>query len=144
MSGSTTRSGRLGKAVVDDTLLRRLTQFTINSKAGESAWGDSDSEGHTNRQLARKDRTGKISGKFDTDEPVYNVFEEGDFVKLVLWEDPDEPNAYWVFPSAMIQTFDLVYDQDTQEVVGWTADFGEDGKSYKPGEDGAPAETFPD
>lgn len=141
MSGSTARSGRDGKAVVEDALIARLTQWNLNETASESAWGDSDSEGFTNRKTARKDATGQIQGKFDEDTPVYQVFRVGDQPKLVLWENADD---YWVFPSSHIQSFNLVYDQDTQEVVGWTSDFGADGRYYCPGEDGAPVETLPD
>jgi hypothetical protein len=37
----------------------------------------------------------------------------------------------------------MTYDQDSKEVVEWTADFGADGKYYYPGESGAPVETLP-
>jgi hypothetical protein len=140
MTGVTAVSGRLGKAVIDGELLARLTMWNVNRQAAESAWGDSDSGGFTNRKLARRDATGNIAGKLDSDDYQYNVFDDGDICKLVLWENT---TRYWVFPSCLIQNFNLEFNQDTQEVVGWTADFGADGIYYKPGQSGAPNETLP-
>lgn len=137
---STAISGRLGKAVVDDALILRLTQWTVNPTAGESAWGDSDSAGYTNRKKARLDCTGSIEGKFDTGTKIYTQFVAGDCVKLVLWEDATN---YWVFPSVLITSFNFTVNQDNQEVVGWTADFGADGIFYRPGQSGASTETLP-
>lgn len=134
------RSGELGKAVVDGTLVARLTQWTVNPTASETTWGDSDSAGYTNRKKARLDCTGTIEGKFDDDNPVYDLFDVGDSPKLVLWENATD---YWVFPCCLIQKFSINYNQDTKEVVGWTADFGSDGIFYRPGQAGAPSETLP-
>ncbi len=44
---------------------------------------------------------------------------------------------------ALITGYQLTLDQDSKEVVGWTADFGADGQYYRPGETGQPTETFP-
>lgn len=139
-NSSTAVSGRDGKAVVDGSLVARLTQWSINPSTSESAWGDSDSQGYTARARARKDCTGSIQGKFDTGSKIYTLFEAGDIVELVLWEDASN---YWAFPRVLITSFNLVFDQDTQEVVGWTADFGADGIFYRPGASGAPTETLP-
>ena len=130
-NSSTARAGNLGKAVVDDTLVARLKTWSFNPIVGESAWGDSDSAGFTNRKAARKDGTGSMTGAFDTTSKVYDLFVPGDIVKLVLWEDATD---YWVMPCALIQSFDVTYDNDTKEVVEWSADFGADGQYYKPGE----------
>jgi hypothetical protein len=138
--GSTARSGELGKAVIEDTLVARITKWSLEDSVGESAWGDSDSEGYTNRKAARKDCTGSLEGKFDEDSPVYDLFATGDIVELVLWETATD---YWAFPRALMKNFKITYDQDTKEVVGWTADFGADGKFYRPGAVGAPAHTLP-
>jgi len=141
MACSTTAiSGRLGKAVVDDALVLRLTQWSINPTAGESAWADSDSAGYTNRKTARLDCTGSIEGKFDTGTPVYTQFVAGDAVQLVLWQDA---TLYWAFPCVIITGFNFSFNQDSQEVVGWSADFGADGIFYRPGQVGAPSETLP-
>lgn len=140
MTGVSARSGELGKAVVDDTLVARLKSWNLNPTSSETAWGDSDSGAYTNRKRARKDATGSMTGAFDSDSKVYDLFEEGDIVKLVLWETATD---YWALPSALIQSFDLTYNQDTKEVVEWSADFGADGQYYKPGASGAPTETLP-
>jgi hypothetical protein len=140
MSGVTAVSGELGKAVIEGELVHRLTNWSINRQANESAWGDSDSGGFTNRKAARRDATGSIGGKLDEDDLQYNIFDDGDIVALVLWEDT---TRYWVFPSALIQNFQLEFNPDTKEVVGWTADFGADGRYYKPGEAGAPVHSLP-
>lgn len=142
MSGSTARTGRLGKAVIEGTLVRRLTEWGVNPTSGESAWGDSDSEGYTNRLPTRKDCTGSIAGKFDEDEPIYDVFKAGDVVLLVLWQTTTAGD-YWYFERVVITSFNLVYNQDTQEVVGWTSNWGADGRFYAPGEVGAPSATLP-
>lgn len=142
MSGTTARSGDEGKVVVDDQLIARTTAWTLNKAASESAWGDSDSQGYTNRKKARLDGTGTITGKFDTTTKAYDLFQAGDLVELVLWESEDD-NDYWAFPSALIQNFELEYNQDTKEVVGWSSPFGADGKFYYPGEAGAPSHTMP-
>jgi len=139
-SSSSARTGELGKVVVDDTLVARITQWSFNPTAAESAWGDSDSGGYTNRVAARKDGTGSMTGKFDTDSKVYDLFMPGDTVKIVLWESATD---YWVLECALITSFTVTYDQDSKEVVEWSADFGADGKYYYPGEAGAPVEVLP-
>ena len=77
-SSASARTGELGKAVVDSTLIARITQWTFNPTAAESAWGDSDSGGYTNRVSGRKDGTGNLTGKFDTTNKVYDLFMPGD------------------------------------------------------------------
>ena len=140
MSGTTAVSGEIGKAVVDGDLIARLTEWTINEESSESAWGDSDSAGYTNRKAARKDATGTIGGKLDSSDYAYNIFRPGDICKLVLWENA---SRYWVFPSSLIKNFKLTFNPDTKEVVGWTADWGADGIYYAPGQSGASTETLP-
>lgn len=142
MSSSTARTGKDGKAVVDGTLIARLTQWNFQETADGSAWGDSDGAGYTNRTAGRKDLTGTIEGKFDTDDDVYDVFRPGDIVELILWQTTTAGD-YWALPRVLIQNFSLTYNVDTQEVVGWTANFGSDGIYYAPGEAGAPSETLP-
>ena len=144
-NSTTARSGSEGFAMVGTALIARVTQWTLNSLISESAWGDSDSEGYTNRKGARKDGNGQIAGKLDETSPQYNVVNGGDVIDLTLWEDGADttPSTYWNFPCALITQFSFTYDQDTKEVVGWTADFGADGKFYKPGDTGIPSKTFP-
>lgn len=139
-TGVTARSGGDGKIVVGTTKVARATQFNLTASASASEWGDSDSEGYTNRKTNRKDCTGQLQGKFDKNAKIYALFMPGDVVELTLWENSAD---YWNFPSALITDFQITYDMDTREVVGWTASFGADGKFWRPGQSGAPTETLP-
>lgn len=139
-NGSTARTGRDADVAVGSTLVARCTQWSLDESAAESAWGDSNSEGYTNRSLGRKDATGNIQGKLDEDVPCYDLFAPGDIVEITLWEDDE---TYYYFGRAFIRTFNVLYNIDTREVVGWTATFASDGKYYRPGEAGIPSKTKP-
>lgn len=139
-NSSGARGGADGKVVVEDTLILRAKTWQLNNVTSESAWGDSDSQGYTNRKEARKDATGSFTGVFDTNRKPYAVFSPGDIVKLVLWENATD---YYAFPCALIQGYDVTYDMDTKEVVEYTASWGADGIFYYPGQSGAPSETLP-
>jgi hypothetical protein len=130
----------LGKAVVDDVKVARLTQWSFDPSVGDTEWGDSDGEGYTMVKAGRKGGTGSVEGKFDTSKPQYAVFEIGDEVELTLWMDA---TRYFAIPCAVITGFSLVVNVDSQEVVGWTASFKASGKYYYPGQSGAPTETMP-
>lgn len=139
-SADSVRRGNLGKVKVDDVSVARITQWELTRTVEESAWGDSDSQGFTNRVKGREDATGSMVGKFDNDDPVYDLFDVGDTVELVLFETL---TSYWAFPCALISSFNIAYNQDTKEAVEWNADWGADGIFYRPGAAGAPAETYP-
>lgn len=142
MSSANALTGHLGKAVVGSILITKLTMWRISDTVGESAWGDSESAGYTNRAAARRDATGAIGGKFDTTKKPYNVFRAGDIVTLVLWQTTTAGD-YWAFPRVLIQSFDLEINPDTKEVVGWTSNWGSDGIFYSPGMAGAPSHSLP-
>lgn len=139
-NSSTARTGHLGKAVIGGSLIYRLKNWTFNPTCSESAWGDSDSQGFTNRAAARKDGTGSVTGAFDTDRKIYTLFMPGDIASLALWETASE---YWALPRVMITSFSITYDNDTKEAVEWSADFGCDGVYYRPGQSGAPTYSLP-
>ena len=139
-SSESVRTGNLGKVEADDVAIARVTLWDLASRVEETAWGDSDSAGYTNRVKGRKDGTGSVTGKFDDDDPVYDLFDSGDTVTLVLWENV---TSYWVFPCVLIQDFNISYNLDTKEAVEWSSNWGADGIFYKPGAAGAPAETYP-
>lgn len=141
-NGQTALSGTLGKAVIDSILVTRLTSWRLRESVSESTWGDSDSQGFTNRKAARTDGTGSIGGKFDTNRKPYAIFSAGDLITLALWQTATAGD-YWAFPSALIQSFELELSPDSKEVVGWAADFGADGIFYFPGEVGAPTYNLP-
>jgi hypothetical protein len=59
---------------------------------------------------------------------------DNDVVALVLWEDGNEsaPDEYWYFPRALVTGYDQSHDTDNKEPVEWTANFGADGRFFKP------------
>lgn len=139
-SSDSVRRGNLGKVEIDGTLLARTKTWEVNPSSGESAWGDSDSAGYTNRVPGRLDCTGSMTGVYDFDEPIVAIFMPGDIVEVVLWE---APTLYWDFPCALIRNFRVAYNMDTKEAVEWSADFAADGIFYRPGQSGAPAQSYP-
>lgn len=139
-NSSTARTGTAGKAVVDSTLVARVKIWNLAVTSPDVAWGDSDSEGFTVRLGGRKDATGSMTGAFDTGTKVYTLFMPADIVELVLFETATD---YWALPRALIINFNVSYNQDTKEVVEWSADYGCDGQYYHPGEAGAPAHSLP-
>lgn len=142
MSSESALTGREGKFVVDTTLVARCTSWAINnSLASKSEWGDSDSEGWTNRAAGRKDLTFTAEGKYDTTDEVFDLFQPGDILIAVLWLD--NVNLYWDFPRALCDSFNLTVNIDSAEVIGWTSSWGTDGRAYYPGEAGATARVLP-
>ena len=61
-------------------------------------------------------------------------------MNLVLWENGAR---YWYFPCVVIEEFSMTVNVDSQEVVGWSANWGADGIFYKPGDVAAPTVTLP-
>lgn len=143
MAGSAnTKVGRLGRAVVGSTLIARITSWSVNpTQATNSEWGDSDSNGFTNRAPGRKDATADTEGKYDTSNEVFDLFQPEDIVILTLWLD--NLTLYWDFPCALNLDFNLSVDVDSEEVIGWTANWGSDGPYFYPGEAGAAVRSLP-
>jgi len=143
MSSENTLTGRNGKFVVDGILVARTTQWQVTrTLASKSEWGDSDSGGHTNRAPGRKDSTFTAEGKYDTSDEVFDLFQPGDIAQATLFLNAVVPFLYYDFPRALCDNFQLTVNVDTSEVIAWTSAWGEDGKSYYPGEAGAPARTL--
>jgi len=140
MSSASTMTGRLGAFQVGGTTVARATQWSVNPNlASQSEWGDSDSEGFTNRASGRRDATFSNEGKYDTGTEFFDLFQLGDIVEpAVLWLGKTTAGLYWHFPRALNQGFTLVTNVDTEEVIGWTGDWGADGRFYRPGEANAP------
>lgn len=139
-SADSVRRGNLGKVKVDGTSVARLKAWDINHVVDETAWGDSDSAGFTNRVPGREDATGSMTGVFDNNNPVYSLFAVGDVVTLALFENV---TSYWYFPCALIKSYSVSYNMDTKEAVEWKSDWGADGIFYRPGAAGAPAVAYP-
>ena len=142
MSGTTALTGTLGKVVVGGVLVTRLTSWRLSTSVGETAWGDSESGGYTNRKASRGDATGSIAAKFETTKKPYAILLAGDVVTLALWNTPTQGD-YWAFPSVLIQSFEYEVSPDSKEVIGWNSNFGADGIFYAPGASGAPTYTLP-
>lgn len=142
MTSETSLTGRLGRFVVDNALIARVTQWGVNSKlATKSEWGDSDGAGYTNRAAGRRDGTFTSEGKYDLDDEVYDIFQPEDIVASVLWMNTT--TLYWDFPRALCDDFNLTVNIDTEEVIGWTSGWGADGIFYYPGQSGVAARTLP-
>ena len=143
MSSENTVPGYIGRFKVADTLVARTSQWQVTrTLAGKTEWGDSDSAGHTNRAAGRKDSTFTAEGKYDTSDEVFDLFQEGDILQSTLFLNNEAPYLYYDFPRAMCDNFQLTVNIDTGEIIGWTSSWGEDGKSYYPGEAGAPARAL--
>jgi len=142
MTSENSLTGRNGKFVVDDTLVARVTQWAVNpTLASSSEWGDSDSAGYTNRAAGRRDATFTAEGKFDTSDEVYDLFQPEDIAACVLWLDAS--SLYWDFPRALCNDFNLTVNIDTEDVIGWTSNWGADGIFYRPGQSGATSRSLP-
>jgi len=133
-------TGSDGNVMVGTHRVARIMEWSITANIQVSEWGDSDAGGFTNRKRGRRDATGTIGGKFDTDFPVNQVFEEGDSAVLVLFETA---TRYWYFSCGLITEYSTQVNVDSGEVVGWSANFGSDGIFYRPGDAGAPNITLP-
>ena len=125
---------------MDGALVARIKIWNLTTTSAPQKWGDSDSAGYGNAIPGRLDANGSLTGVFDVDDPVYDLFVSGDVVELVLWE---RTAKYWDFPCAVMDNFSVSYNMDTKEAVEWTADFQNDGIFYAPGQSGAPAQTYP-
>lgn len=142
MTSTTSLIGRYGKFVVAGSLIARTKQWQVSDKlATSSEWGDSDSAGYTNRAPGRRDATFSAEGVYDTVSEVFDIFAPGDIAAAYLWQDAT--SLYWAFPRAMCSDFQLTVNIDSEEVEGWTANFGADGIFYHPGQSGAPAASLP-
>jgi len=127
--------------MIDTSLVARITQWAVNpTLASTNEWGDSDSSGFTNRSAGRKDATFTTEGKYDTNTEVFDVFQPEDNCVSSLWLNT---TLYWDFPRSLNTDFNLTVNVDTEEVIGWTANFGADGVYYYPGEAGATSRTLP-
>ncbi len=141
MATATVITGRNGEFVFDGTRIARTKKWTINPKlATSSEWGDSDTKGYTARAAGRRDATFDAEGAFDTDTEQYDTFVPGDCSTAILWMDT---SRYYYFLSALCLDFSITVDMDTEEVVGWTSNWGADGIYYAPGAAGTPSATYP-
>ena len=141
-SNDTVVRGSLGKVKAGGAVIARVKNWEISHSVEETAWGDSDSAGYTNRVKGREDATGSMTGVLDTAPgSVYSAMAPGDVVAVILFQTALAKD-YWYFPCALIKSFGIAFNMDSKEAVEWKADFGADGKFYKPGTDPG-AQAFP-
>ncbi len=125
MSSLNTVSGRGGSVSIDGTPLLRIKNWSVTiSRVGGSEWGDSDSNGFTNRSVGRKDCTGTMEGVYDTTSPAVAILDPNEVVAVALGSN----GPSFSFARAIITDFSLTVDADTEEVIGWNASFGADGE----------------
>ncbi len=146
MSASTATTGRNGRfyagspvaspTVLNTTPVARCTQWAVNQRpAPVTEWGDSDGGGYTNRAPGRRDCTFTAEGKFDTGTTQkWEIFQAGDYCGAILFVNYST-DATWAytFPRALCTEFNLTINIDTEEVVGWTSNWGSDGSFTLPG-----------
>lgn len=139
-SSEHTVTGRSGRFELEGNLVARVTQWAVNSTlATTSEWGDSDSAGYTNRAIGRRDATFTAEGKFDEQEEAYELFKIGtDHLEALLWMNTE---LFWYFPCCICLDFNLTVDVDTEEVIGWTSNWGADGIFYYPGQGSVVGQT---
>ena len=132
--------GTVGEVVLDTTAIANMTQWTVTDTQNVSEWGDSDSEGYTNRKGARKDGTGSVEGKLNTAAAIYEVVNADAEPEQTCWITE---TLYYNFPCVIFTNFKLTVNTDSKEVLGWSVDFGAAGKFYRPGAAGAPSKSYP-
>lgn len=161
MSSENTLTGRHGKVMVGSDLVTKLTQWSVNpTLATSSEWGDSDSGGYSARAPGRKAATFDTEGKFDTTDEIFDLFQPEDIAQNVLWltdyrvTDGAQvlgsartyasfTDLYWDFPRSLCSDFSLTVNVDSEEVIGWTSSWGNDGPFYRPGHTDANVRTLP-
>jgi len=143
MSSANTLTGRGGRHFVGASQVARVTQWDINpTQASTTEWGDSDSDGFTNRAAGRKDCTFNSEGKYDSTDVIWDLFQPEDIAEAVLWLG-NVASLYWNMPRALCSDFSLTVNVDSEEVIGWSSSWGSDGPYYFPGEAGANAHAYP-
>lgn len=142
MSSINTKTGRTGKKVVGSSLVARTQQWSVEKTLDTSTeWGDSDCNGFTARAPGRKGATVSSEGKYSTNDEQFDLFQPEDIAIVTLWMD--NVSLYWDFPRALCNNFGMMVNIDTEEVIGWTSEWGNDGVFYYPGETGATSRTLP-
>ena len=142
MTSLNTLTGRLGALQVGAVQVARTTQWAVNpTLASTNEWGDSDSEGYTNRAAGRRDATFTAEGKYSTTDEQFDLFQPEDVAIAVLWMN--RTDLYWDFPRALCNDFSMTINIDSEEVIGWVSGWGADGIYYYPGKAGATSRSFP-
>ena len=119
-------TGRGGTVSYGGSTIARITQWTVNETMDSSSeWGDSDSNGYTVRAAGRRGATVDTEGKYDTGAAdASDLFSPGDIATVVCGSDGA---IDYTFTRALCSDFSMTVNIDTEEVIGWTASFGNDG-----------------
>lgn len=141
-NSSTALIGRFGQLEVGSRVIARLTQWTVTEAlATTSEWGDSDGNGFTQRAPGRRSATIAAEGKFDVTSRQPILIRPGNIYTVRCWMHKSGAVAAQIayhFPRVITTSFELVVNVDTEEVIGWTAEFQSDGIFYYPGEEASP------
>lgn len=151
MSSLYTTTGLFGRVFIDNLYLERVTLWSVNPTLDTSTeWGDSDCNGYTARAAGRLGATCEVEGKMSVAPGTlhYNIFAIDNSTGRFPSKQPHgnvtlfiDATHYWYFPRALMTDFNLSVNVDTEEVVGWTSSWGNDGVFYRPGQIGAPDQS---
>ena len=113
----------------------RATRWTFKQEPSETVtWADSDTGGYTTTVAGARRIKATTSGKFDNENSQWSLFKGGDRVDLWLALDSRAPvphPGYWasrgygsiVLTGALCLNFQLDVSINSEEVVGWTAEW---------------------
>ena len=123
-------TGRGGSVSYNASTIARITQWSVNDNLDTSSdWGDSDSAGYTNRAAGRRGASIDCEGKYDTGaSDATDLFGPGDVAAVVCGSN----GPSYTFTRALCTSFGITVNVDTEEVIGWTANFGSDGSYTAP------------
>lgn len=160
-SGATTISGREGTAQMITVashltspgttnasgLIYRVKEWSLTATTSPAAWGDSDSNGFTNRKATRQDATGSATVLYNTDNPYFAMFSEGDIINLTLWFSKITAGfaslaQYWQLPRVIIANVNWTVSMDSQEPIEISFDFEADGVFFSPAHASIPSITL--
>jgi len=132
MSSLNTVTGRGGTVSYGGSTIARITQWSVTDSLDTSTdWGDSDGGGYTNRAAGRRGASCDCEGKYDSVSATdaTDLFGPGD-VAAVICASNGGPG--YTFTRALCTSFGITVNIDTEEVIGWTANFGSDGTYTAP------------
>ena len=112
------------------TVVARITRWEMKAAlAGVKKWADSDTAGYMARSAGAKDCTFTTEGKYDFGSASYLLFAPGDTLAVALVMDS---TLFWNFPMALCEDFNMIVNVDTEEVIGWSANWGINGPFFRP------------
>lgn len=126
MAGISGKDGsvELTGAPAGDGAQAEITGWTLNTSSNNPSWASSTNPGYKKRVAGVKDCNGSISGKYNSDNVLFDSLLPGVSVTLTLKLSGSA--GFYAVP-ALIDDFNLEVDMDNGDVVGWTANFSGNG-----------------